>query len=187
MKVKKLIIAAAVFLFLIAAASAVFSAMNHSHVKNWSFFKKNRTFSNGEIKIRVIKAAKISLSDNENAVRIYYKITNLSSKKDNGYALLLDHTEGIYQDKKEVKSTTVLGQDDEEDLAAINVDIAPKETKEVVNDYKVANLTSAIKIKFLDSDDNTVATYSLDITNLPDAPVYAYDYSMPSLDLSGLS
>lgn len=119
-----------------------------SKKSSWSFSKEEKTFSGESSKINIKKGEKIPLSTGDFAIRVYYEITNLEPKSENAYTLLLNETNGIYQNKKELKSTTILFADDSDAEKAVNVEVESGKTVEVYVDYDLLNYESDIEIKF---------------------------------------
>lgn len=135
-----------------------------SREPNWSFSKEEKLFSGETSKIQVQKGEKIPLSGGGFAIRIYYKVTNLSSEKENAFSLLLKETVGLYQDDQELNSTTIVFAEVENVESAVNVEVKPEETVEVYVDYEISNYESDIEIKFSeDSGEDTRATLNLKV------------------------
>lgn len=135
-----------------------------SREPNWSFSKEEKLFSGETSKIQVQKGEKIPLSGGGFALRIYYKVTNLSSEKENAFSLLLKETVGLYQDDQELNSTTIVFAEVENVESAVNVEVKPEETVEVYVDYEISNYESDIEIKFSeDSGEDTRATLNLKV------------------------
>lgn len=135
-----------------------------SREPNWSFSKEEKIFSGETSKIQVQKGEKIPLSGGGFALRIYYKVTNLSSEKENAFSLLLKETVGLYQDDQELNSTTIVFAEVENVESAVNVEVKPEETVEVYVDYEISNYESDIEIKFSeDSGEDTRATLNLKV------------------------
>lgn len=135
-----------------------------SREPNWSFSKEEKLFSGETSKIQVQKGEKIPLSGGGFALRIYYKVTNLSSEKENAFSLLLKETVGLYQDDQELNSTTIVFAEVENVESAVNVEVRPEETVEVYVDYEISNYESDIEIKFSeDSGEDTRATLNLEV------------------------
>lgn len=143
----------------------------------WSYSEKTATFKGLDANIKILGATKIDLSSGSYGVRVHYKVTNHTDETTDAYTLLLRQIKSITQNKKELRTLSVLGQDEESEMQAINIDLSPNETKEVVQDYKVPNLDSDIKINFQDDYSSEIlATYSLSLNNLEDAPIYGFNF-----------
>ncbi|EOL42496.1 hypothetical protein RV11_GL002049 [Enterococcus phoeniculicola] len=137
---------------------------------NWSFSKEEKVFSGETSKIQLQKGEKIPLSGGGFAIRVYYKVTNLSSESENAYALLLKEIVGLYQNDKELESTTIVFADVPNIESAINVEMKPDETVDVYVDYEISDYESDVEIKFTeDSGEDTRATLTLKMNDLVEA------------------
>ncbi|MFR4617553.1 MAG: DUF5067 domain-containing protein, partial [Streptococcus salivarius] len=110
------------------------------------------------------------------AVRVHYKLSNSSKETMNAYTLLMKVVLDVKQEKEEVKvATLVFSKDDDRDKIANKTKIAPKEVKEIVVDYAVADFDHDLSIDFSDYGTEANATAKLSLQNLEKAPVKYFD------------
>ena len=94
----------------------------------------------------------------------------------NAYTLLMKVVLDVKQEKEEVKvATIVFSKDDDRDKIANKTQIAPKEVKEIVVDYAVADFDHDLNIDFSDYGTEANATAKLSLQNLEKAPVKYFD------------
>jgi len=94
----------------------------------------------------------------------------------NAYTLLMKVVLDVKQEKEEVKvATMVFSKDDDRDKIANKTKIAPKEVKEIVVDYAVADFDHDLNIDFSDYGTEANATAKLSLQNLEKAPVKYFD------------
>lgn len=148
-----------------------------AHTKNWSYSEDERTFIGQESKIKINKAEKISLENNRDAIRIYFDVTNLSSKDADAYYFLLGEIDSLYQDSIKLDTVTILGNDANAKFNAVNVNIPTHKTRTAFVDYKVDNLKSDVKINFTNEiGGDKLATYALKTTNLNPAAIDSINF-----------
>ncbi|OEG22947.1 hypothetical protein BCR24_13915 [Enterococcus ureilyticus] len=157
-------------LFSIALLMCLSNIIGCSAKKTWSFSEKENTFIGNTAKIKIKKEEKIPLSGGGYAVRVYYKVTNLDSKKTDGYSLILQQINGLYQDGKELDSATIVGAEVDDAETAVTTEIEPEKTEEVYVDYSVINYESEIEISFSeDGSSEERAKYTFKPDNLSEA------------------
>ena len=89
----------------------------------------------------------------------------------------------VKQEKEEVKvATIVFSKDDDRDKIANKTTIAPKEVKEIVVDYAVADFDHDLNIDFSDYGTEANATAKLSLQNLEKAPVKYFDKKLNKFD-----
>ena len=112
----------------------------------------------------------------QKAVRVHYKLSNSSKETMNAYTLLMKVVLDVKQEKEELKvATLVFSKDDDRDKIANKTKIAPKEVKEIVVDYAVADFDHDLSIDFSDYGTEANATAKLSLQNLEKAPVKYFD------------
>lgn len=122
----------------------------------------------------------LQLKSNHQKVKKLYAFTiNLPTQVKetmNAYTLLMKVVLDVKQEKEEVKvATLVFSKDDDRDKIANKTKIAPKEVKEIVVDYAVADFDHDLSIDFSDYGTEANATAKLSLQNLEKAPVKYFD------------
>ena len=79
-------------------------------------------------------------------------------------------------------ATLVFSKDDDRDKIANKTKIAPKEVKEIVVDYAVADFDHDLNIDFSDYGTEANATAKLSLQNLEKAPVKYFDKKLNKFD-----
>ena len=147
------------------------SACTPEKEPTWTYDKNKMLFTG-----QVLSATKIESPEGQKAVRVHYKLTNSSKETMNAYTLLMKVVLDVKQEKEEVKvATLVFSKDDDRDKIANKTKIAPKEVKEIVVDYAVADFDHDLSIDFSDYGTEANATAKLSLQNLEKAPVKYFD------------
>ena len=143
------------------------SACTPEKEPTWTYDKNKMLFTGQDASVQVLSATKIESPEGQKAVRVHYKLTNSSKETMNAYTLLM---------KEELKvATLVFSKDDDRDKIANKTKIAPKEVKEIVVDYAVADFDHDLSIDFSDYGTEANATAKLSLQNLEKAPVKYFD------------
>ena len=141
------------------------SACTPEKEPTWTYDKNKMLFTGQDASVQVLSATKIESPEGQKAVRVHYKLSN-SSKE----------TMNVKQEKEELKvATLVFSKDDDRDKIANKTKIAPKEVKEIVVDYAVADFDHDLSIDFSDYGTEANATAKLSLQNLEKAPVKYFD------------
>ena len=146
------------------------SACTPEKEPTWTYDKNKMLFTGQDASVQVLSATKIESPEGQKAVRVHYKLSNSSKETMNAYTLLMK------QEKEELKvATLVFSKDDDRDKIANKTKIAPKEVKEIVVDYAVADFDHDLSIDFSDYGTEANATAKLSLQNLEKAPVKYFD------------
>lgn len=152
------------------------SACTTEKEPTWTYDKNKLLFTGQDASVQVLSAKKIESSEGQKAVRVHYKLSNTSKETMNAYTLLMKVVLDVKQEDKEVKvATMVFSQDDDRDKIANKTKIAPKEVKEIVVDYTVADFDHDLTIDFSDYGTEANATAKVSLRNLEKAPVKYFD------------
>ena len=146
------------------------SACTPEKEPTWTYDKNKMLFTGQDASVQVLSATKIESPEGQKAVRVHYKLSNSSKETMNAYTLLMKVVLDVKQEKEELKvATLVFSKDDDRDK------IAPKEVKEIVVDYAVADFDHDLSIDFSDYGTEANATAKLSLQNLEKAPVKYFD------------
>ena len=127
------------------------SACTPEKEPTWTYDKNKMLFTGQDASVQVLSATKIESPEGQKAVRVHYKLSNSSKETMNAYTLLMKVVLDVKQEKEEVKvATLVFSKDDDRDKIANKTKIAPKEVKEIVVDYAVADFDHDLSIDFSD-------------------------------------
>ena len=155
------------------------SACTPEKEPTWTYDKNKMLFTGQDASVQVLSATKIESPEGQKAVRVHYKLTNSSKETMNAYTLLMKVVLDVKQEKEEVKvATLVFSKDDDRDKIANKTKIAPKEVKEIVVDYAVADFDHDLSIDFSDYGTEANATAKLSLQNLEKAPVNKFYHHM---------
>ena len=124
------------------------SACTPEKEPTWTYDKNKMLFTGQDASVQVLSATKIESPEGQKAVRVHYKLSN---------------------------SSKVFSKDDDRDKIANKTTIAPKEVKEIVVDYAVADFDHDLNIDFSDYGTEANATAKLSLQNLEKAPVKYFD------------
>ena len=152
------------------------SACTTEKEPTWTYDKNKLLFTGQDASVQVLSAKKIESPEGQKAGRVHYKLSNTSKETMNAYTLLMKVVLDVKQEDKEVKvATMVFSQDDDRDKIANKTKIAPKEVKEIVVDYTVADFDHDLTIDFSDYGTEANATAKVSLRNLEKAPVKYFD------------
>lgn len=152
------------------------SACTPDKEPTWTYDKNKMLFTGQDASVQVLSATKIESPEGQKAVRVHYKLSNSSKETMNAYTLLMKVVLDVKQEKEELKvATLVFSKDDDRDKIANKTKIAPKEVKEIVVDYAVADFDHDLSIDFSDYGTEANATAKLSLQNLEKAPVKYFD------------
>ena len=145
------------------------SACTPEKEPTWTYDKNKMLFTGQDASVQVLSATNIESPEGQKAVRVHYKLSNSSKETMNAYTLLMKVVLDVKQEKEELKvDTLVFSKDDK-------TKIAPKEVKEIVVDYAVADFDHDLSIDFSDYGTEANATAKLSLQNLEKAPVKYFD------------
>ena len=138
------------------------SACTPEKEPTWTYDKNKMLFTGQDASVQVLSATKIESPEGQKAVRVHYKLSNSSKETMNAYTLLMKVVLDVKQEKEELKvATLVFSKDDDRDKIANKTKIAPKEVKEIVVDYAVADFDHDLSIDFSDYGTEANATAKL--------------------------